>query len=518
MTTKKPSSTRRGTILVVVLVLVAILGFVGLRFVMQLSDENKAVYLGGDQAQVDALVASGEAAIMAMLRKSPEDQKAEGGLLDNPTWFQSVGVTGDAQATQRGRFSVISPKYESDRVTGIRYGISNESARLNLAVLPEWEKQQPGAAREALMSLPEMTEEVADSILDWIDADDEARSLGAEADYYRSESLPYTPRNAVPGCIEELLLVKAVSRQKLLGQDQNQNYEVESGENQAGAGGVTGGGMGSSMDSGAENLPPWTSLLTLYSVEKNVTSDGEPRIDLNDPKIAKLYRDLSERTEEDWARFIILYRQYGPATDERIQSEEAQEVSAPRPRLSQGARFQLQSVLDLVGAKVIVPARSERRKARLVKSPFSEETNAMQEYLPKLLDIATLDRQPLIQGRVNVNLASREVLAAVPSVGEELANRITAARTSLDQESDSQRSPAWLVTEGTVTVAELRQILPYITTGGDAYRAQIVGFFDQNRLFARVELVLDATNELPRRVYWKDLKLLGIGFEVHAEE
>ena len=61
--------------LVVVLVLVAILALAGLRFVMQLSDENRAVYLGGDQVQAEALLASGETAIMAMLKKSPEERE-----------------------------------------------------------------------------------------------------------------------------------------------------------------------------------------------------------------------------------------------------------------------------------------------------------------------------------------------------------------------------------------------------------------------------------------------------------
>ena len=431
-------------------------------------------------------------------------------MLDNPSWFQEIGVTGDEQSTRRGRFSVISPKIESGRISGIRYGITNESTRLNLAVLPEWEKQQPGAAREALMQLPEMTEEIADSILDWIDADDNARPMGAEADYYRSENLPYTPRNAVPGCIEELLLVKGVTRQKLLGNDQNQDYEIGPGESEAGSG----------DGNGDESLPAWASLLTLYSVEKNLTSTGEPRIYLNDNKLTKLYRDLNERTEEDWARFIVLYRQFGPSTESQIKSEAAKVPNngeIPRPRLSQPAKFSIESIVDLIGTKVIVPGRNAKRTPKIAISPFSEEGSAMQEYLPKLLDQTTLDKRPLLQGRVNINLAPREVLAAVPGIGEELANRITAARNTSEQDEEAIPGPAWLVTNGTVSLTELKRILPNITTGGDAFRAQIVGFFDHNRLFARAELVIDATNEPSRRVYWKDLKLLGRG-NVKKEE
>ena len=115
--------------LVVVLVLVAILALAGLRFVMQLSDENRAVYLGGDQVQAEALLASGETAIMAMLKKSPEERETEGGLLDNPSWFQEIGVTGDEQSDTSWPF-FRSSRPRSSRAGSAEFVTGSPTSRL----------------------------------------------------------------------------------------------------------------------------------------------------------------------------------------------------------------------------------------------------------------------------------------------------------------------------------------------------------------------------------------------------
>ena len=89
------------------------------------------------------------------------------------------------------------------------------------------------------MSLPGMTDEVADAILDWIDPDDTPRQFGAEAETYRTLGVPYSPRNGVPQCLEELLLVRGVTRDLLFGADANLNRQIDPEE---GRGADSGGG------------------------------------------------------------------------------------------------------------------------------------------------------------------------------------------------------------------------------------------------------------------------------------
>ena len=52
---------------------------------------------------------------------------------------------------------------------------------------------------------------VADSVQDWIDADDGTRMAGAESDYYQGLNPPYYAKNAPIDDISELLLIKGVT-------------------------------------------------------------------------------------------------------------------------------------------------------------------------------------------------------------------------------------------------------------------------------------------------------------------
>jgi general secretion pathway protein K len=60
-------------------------------------------------------------------------------------------------------------------------------------------------------------EELLEAIKDWIDADDDVTGNGAEGAYYAGLARPYTAKNAPLDCIEELLMVKGVTRELFYG-------------------------------------------------------------------------------------------------------------------------------------------------------------------------------------------------------------------------------------------------------------------------------------------------------------
>jgi general secretion pathway protein K len=59
--------------------------------------------------------------------------------------------------------------------------------------------------------------EIVDSIKDWIDTDEEVTGYGAESSYYTSLDPPYEAKNAQLDCIEELLMVKGVTKEIFYG-------------------------------------------------------------------------------------------------------------------------------------------------------------------------------------------------------------------------------------------------------------------------------------------------------------
>ncbi len=181
----------------------------------------------------------------------------------------------DEVAARHGRVTVLSPRLDRDEVVGVRYGWEDESDRLNLAVLPQWEKQVPDAANRALMCLPGMTDAAAAKILDWLDADDTVRPGGAERQQYADLHRPYGPRNGCPARIEELLLIPDVSRNLLLGREFNRDYQLASHERRR---------------RGRKAVPP--ALLRLGRRCSRCTAPsgtsiraGQPRIMLNDPDL-----------------------------------------------------------------------------------------------------------------------------------------------------------------------------------------------------------------------------------------
>src|SRR5262249_35407736 len=123
-------------------------------------------------------------------------------------------------------------------------------------------------SKQILMGLESlgMTEEIANSILNWMDPSGNVRSPGADASYYSSLNPPYRMKNGPLDSLEELLLVKGVTPQLLFGNDKNRNGVLDPDEDDG---------------SGQCNIG-WSAYLTVYSREVNVDSEGNLRINVND--------------------------------------------------------------------------------------------------------------------------------------------------------------------------------------------------------------------------------------------
>jgi len=62
---------------------------------------------------------------------------------------------------------------------------------------------------------------IVEAIIDWIDEDDEPLGFGgAESSYYQGLDAPYTPRNGPVEFVEELLLVKGITRELYYGTEE----------------------------------------------------------------------------------------------------------------------------------------------------------------------------------------------------------------------------------------------------------------------------------------------------------
>jgi general secretion pathway protein K len=101
-----------------------------------------------------------------------------------------------------------------DETGAIDVSVVEESGRLNLnsLVQPNGEFEPfTQAALKRLGKRLQIPEEVWSALADWLDSDDQTRSNGAEAPYYRSLKPPYTTRNGKLATIAELSLVRGIT-------------------------------------------------------------------------------------------------------------------------------------------------------------------------------------------------------------------------------------------------------------------------------------------------------------------
>ncbi len=527
---------RRGFFLILTLVVIAMATMAAYSFTDLMIAYDESAYLNNDRAQAQLLIESGVAATRVILAQPPQARLDSGGVLNNPALFQAVSVVPGVDADARGNFTIVSSAVdETGRLNGIRFGLQNESARLNLNVLPtletsgaaltaltsvaglEGEEAEPESlARSLLLGLPGMTPEVADCILDFLDEDDEPREFGAESEFYLSLPDPYNAKNGPLDSVEELLLVKGVVPQMLFGADANRNGVIDPAEQQNAM-----IGNGTSVSLG------WSAYLTVYSLENNKRADGTPRINVNGEDLELLFADLSEALgNDDWASFIVAFRiagqpgggglagaLLGAGGDEGAAGAGGGGTPADvwsaglleQMDLSGGAGTQVTQLLDFIGATVEVNGVT-------YASPFLEGPIAQALYMPALMANLTTQDFTTIPGRININECPAELIRGIPLIDPEIAEEIIEARGQAN-DSENRQFETWPLVEGLVTLSEMKLLMPLITGGGDVYRAQIVGYFEGKNASSRAEVIIDATSVNPKVIYWRDLSHLGRGFD-----
>ncbi|QGJ71092.1 General secretion pathway protein GspK [Planctomycetales bacterium 10988] len=540
------TADRSGMVLIVVLIVIAFLSLAAYGFSDLMLVEYEATKLNGNRLQAQSAAESGVALVETVLQQDPTLLMESGGLYSNPALFQGRPVSQSTADAELPMFTLAAPALdELGYHQGIRYGVENESARLNVNILPELESQYEGAGIALLMALPGMTEDVADAILDWIDEDDEPRELGAEIDTYATLDPPYQPKNGPLESVEELLLVYGVTPTLLFGVDANRNYMTDSYEPDPSM-------IAAEVDNtdGSLNLG-WSAYLTIYSQESNMNSLGEPKIDLNGEDLEALHTDLLEFIDEELADFIILYRQNGPSPDDNPPASRGGPSPSIDFQTEASDEGKIGSPLDLVGATISVSTggggsgggrNSRGGSTRTIESPLTEDPFTTGPILEILMLETTTTTGETVPGKLNINqcpavllqglLAAVNVIAqsqleAVAGVGggaiadseemEELNFQLVSDMLSMRApeptgEYESQGVATWLWADGLVDLQMMKLMMPLITAGGDVYRVQAVGYLEQGGPVSRLEVILDNAGTSMRIRSWRDLSSLGKGY------
>jgi type II secretory pathway component PulK len=380
----------------------------------------------------------------------------------------------------------------------------------------------------ALMKLPNVTDDLAAPIVDWVDADDTARQNGAESDYYSGMTPSYRCKNGPLDSIDELLLVKGINRDILYGNDLNVNGIQDANETVNTDGFSRGLAAFLTVHSREQNINPQTGLALTY---------------INGSDLNALFETLAPNVGDDLAKFIIMYEQYGPSNSTGQTQSLANSLKAVvkaaqgggkgggqgggggstpptvqgnlgswSPDFTKKASQKISSFFDLVNAQVSIAGKDPKKDPTVIyKSPLSD-AGARRELLPKLFQYATIFQESDLPARVNVNTAPQAVLAALPEFADSDVQTIVSVRPKLglDQAPDPIfDTPAWLLTEAKLKTDTLKKLEKYITTKTQVYRVQSLGYFNGPGPTARVEAVIDTHSGRPRIIMWRDLTELG---------
>ena len=540
------SATRRGSALIIVLIVVVLLSLGAYTFFDSMILERKAADFSSRTAQSRALADSGIEFAAAKLGV-PVDMESEN-IYHDPTVYAGVTLLESTSETGRGRFTLVAPLENDATGTRLRYGLVDESSKININKISALNLEDT-AAHSLLMSVPGMTDEAADGILDWVDTDSTEREFGAETLSYESLDPPYAARNGACESLDELLLVKGVTPELLYGEDANRNGLLDANEND--------GDLTSPPDNedGVLSLG-WNAYLTIYAVESNLKYDGTERIDLNQALLVELYDELETAYGTEIATFVTAFRLKGPVTpsavagtgsattgdattDEALKgianglasqitraatgtgggSDGAGGTGLQSTRggmnLTAGATISIVSLYELVDAQVTVAINGQETT---LNSPWSTSGGALSTTLPTLLDGMSTTSAATIDGRINVNQARKEILLGLPGMRADLPDQI-ASRQLVSSDGlpltdlIAQRSTTgWLLIEGLVDLPTMQLLDKYLCARGDAFSVQSIGSFDKGGATTRIEAVIDATKKPPAVVFRRDLTRLGPGY------
>jgi competence ComEA-like helix-hairpin-helix protein len=413
----------------------------------------------GDRIQAHYLAVAGIEKAKALLyqnarERSRSGRNHSGELYNTPEQFRDVTLG-------RGQFRVFR-RARQDEGGGIVYGVSDEESRLNINT----------ADTESLSKLDGMSPEIAAAIADWRDGDNAVTPGGAEAEYYLSLQPPYQPRNGPFQTLRELLMVKGISPDLLLGRDTHLNGLLDSAEDSA-------ENSSGSDDQASDVDTGWAGIMTVDSSVKNVNASGQDRVNIQNADEAALTG--VHGITPDIARAITAYR-----GQNRFQSI-ADLLDVTRPQNNQNQS------LPRGGPAQNNPAQS---------SGAASGPKVIDEQL--FMDIAddvTADSNDARAGAINLNTASLDVLACLPGVGRELAQAVISHR----QSSGFFANIAELLQVPGMTRDVFKQVAPLVSARSETFRILSEGKIKSTGARQRIQVIVHVgLNDITTLSYRED--------------
>ena len=399
-----------------------------------------------DRIQAHYLALAGIEKAKALLLQNARERSHggnnhDGQLYNLPAQFRDVEFS-------RGTFSVLR-RARTDEGGGVVYGVDDEESRLNVNT----------ADADQLTRLPGLTPEIATAILNWRGG---GENSVAEADYYASLQPPAQPRFGPFETLRELLMVRGVTAEQLLGDDEHQNGMTEVvGEDAA--------GLPQFEAVPADENLGWAFSLTVDSAVKNLNAAGEKRVNIQTADESTL--TTVHGITPEIARAMVAYR----------------------------GKNKFQSIADLLD---VTPQPSPRGRGKSSGSDaVAGGPNVISESL--LMDIAddvTVADDNAPAGNININTAGLAVLCCLPQVDRNLARQIIGFRRS----SGFFKNIAGLLKVEGLSREIFKAVAPLVTVRSETFRILCEGRIKSTGTRQRVQEIVRVGSDAVKTLSYRE--------------
>jgi len=444
--------TKEGSILVGLLWCLALLSIVVIGTLHSSRMDLTIVKNYGDRIQARYLALAGIEKARGLLYQDAIDRKKTGknhtgDLYDSSDNFHDITLG-------RGSFSVLR-RAKPEEGGGIIYGVADEQSRLNINQ----------ADPEIVAKLYGMSPDIVAAITDWKDDDNNISPGGAEADYYMSFKPPYVPRNGPLLTVRELLMVRGVSRELLLGDDMKQNGMLDREENA-----TDNRANASAFD------PGLADVLTVDGWTENVNAEGDDRVNVQNADENAL--SAVQGISKEIARAIVNYR----------------------------GQNQLQTIADLL--EVTAPQNQNQNPNRRgpgdATNPDQDQNNGPkvinEDRLIEIADSLTADNTREQPGLININTATAQVLACLPGSSAELAQAIVSFRAS----NGFFPNIASILKVPDMSRDSFKQMAKYLTARSETFRITSEGRVTSSGARQRIQVVIHVGTYDVQTLAWRE--------------
>ena len=394
----------------------------------------------GDRIQAHYLALAGIEKTRALLYRDAQDRSRSqknhtGNLYDDAQDFRAVPFG-------RGTFSVFR-RGRPDEGGGVMFGVSDEESRLNVNT----------ATADELTKLQNLAPDVAAAIVNWRGGDD--TTVAAETQYYTGLQPPYQPRMGPYQTVRELLMIRGVTPDDLLGRDVHQNglLSAAEGNDFAFPGSVDSADLG------------WAGVLTVDSAVQNLNAAGEDRVNIQtaDQSTLTTVRGITPQI----ARAMVAYR----------------------------GQHRFQSIADILD---VTPPQS-----RAGSAGASDQTGNQVVSENLFMDIAdnlTTENGQSLPGVINVNTAGLDVLMCLPGASRELAQSIISHR----QSGGYFANVGELLKLSEMTRDIFKQVAPLLTTRSETYRILSEGRINSSGARQRIQAIVHVGLSSQQILSWRE--------------